>query len=73
MWSAMLNVGGWVLFYCGLLLYVVWVAQERTFFADRDSERWSPETHDAAGSAVGDPRPLIHFASATPLGRAAGC
>ena len=67
--NAILTLSGWGLFYGGLLLYIVWVVAERTFFAGSDPERWDPESRDA--TAVSDPRPLVHFASAAPLRRAA--
>jgi hypothetical protein len=69
MTTAIVTLSGWGLFYGGLILYIVWVVAERTFFAGSDPERWSPESHDTTGGRK--PRPGVHFVSAAPLRRAA--
>ncbi|HSB72089.1 MAG TPA: hypothetical protein VLT62_22395 [Candidatus Methylomirabilis sp.] len=38
MWNAILNWGGWALFFLVLLFYVRWIALERAFFSGRDPE-----------------------------------
>jgi hypothetical protein len=69
MLHAILTLAGWGFFYGGLLLYIVWVIVERTFFAGTDPERWDPKAHDVI--AVAQPWPLVRFSSTTSLGRAA--
>jgi hypothetical protein len=68
MLHAILTLAGWGLFYGGLLLYIVWVIGERTFFAGTDPERWDPQAHDVI--AVAQPGAPVRFSSATSLGRA---
>jgi hypothetical protein len=68
MLHAILTLAGWGLFYGGLLLYIVWVIVERTFFAGTDPERWDPKAQNAM--AVAQPGPLVRFSSETSLGRA---
>ena len=43
MWSAILSLGGWVVFCLVLLLYVRWAILERDFFSGQDPENWRPD------------------------------
>ena len=43
MWSAIVDVAGWALFYFVLILFVRWTAIERAFFAGQNPEGWEPE------------------------------
>jgi hypothetical protein len=40
MWSAILDVAGWAMFYFLLIYFVRWIAIERAFFAGQDPGRW---------------------------------
>ncbi len=43
MWSAVLSIGGWAVFYVLLLFFVRWVGLEREFFFCQDPENWRPD------------------------------
>ena len=43
MWSAMLSIGGWVIFCAVLFCYVRWATLERRFFSGQDPENWKPD------------------------------
>jgi hypothetical protein len=66
---AILSLSGWGLFYGGLILYVVWVIAERTFFTGRDPERWDPKASDV--TTLRGPRSMDRLSAPSPLGRAA--
>lgn len=72
MWSAILDVAGWSLFYFLLIFLVRWIAIERAFFAGQDPERWEPEPKSEATPAdLRDPRPAVRFPFISSLGRPA--
>ena len=72
MWSAILDVAGWALFYLLLIFLVRWTGIERTFFADQDPEGWEPEPlSEAAPADPRDPKPAVRFPSISSLGRPA--
>ncbi len=43
MWSAILGVPGWVLYYSFLLFYVRWIPIERASFASQEPARAEPK------------------------------
>ena len=63
MWNAILNVGGWALFYLLILFYVRWSILEQACFSHEDPENWeglwglneSPSEHRYHMPAVGFP------------------
>ena len=72
MWSALLQVSGWALFFLAILLYVRWVCLERVYFAGQDPEAWDPasDAEDGPWSAPDAP-PSLRVPHLPSLGRPA--
>lgn len=69
MWTTILLLGGWMLFWGFLLLFVRWVTIERDFFAGQDPERWQPPVvREAAPGDDGQPTPLEQVSHLPSLG-----
>ena len=50
MWTAILNISGWALFYLLILFYVRWIIREHAFFAGEDPENWKGPSGAAQSS-----------------------
>ncbi len=72
MWSAVLNIGGWLVFWVLLLFYVRWAAFERNFFTGQDPEDWRPDFPSEGPSPEGDrPQRMERISRVASLGRPA--